>query len=89
MFTYRNKTAPLTTEESVIEIKDMSETVKFTQNTLESQQNVQTLPPILNPVTLDTYSRAVRSKNNRPYTAPEHSHFINKITVINIPRQVT
>ncbi|XP_071864878.1 ADP-ribosylation factor-like protein 13B isoform X1 [Bombus fervidus] len=89
MFTYRNKTAPLTTEESVIEIKDMSETAKFTQNTVESQWNIQTLPPILNPVTLDTYSRAVRSKNNRPYTAPERSHFINKITVINIPRQVT
>ncbi|KAF3427470.1 hypothetical protein E2986_03225 [Frieseomelitta varia] len=91
MFTCRNKTAPLTTEESVIEINDTSQSVKFAPKALESQKNIQTLPPILNPIALDTYSNniAIRLKNNRPYTAPERSQrFTNKITVINIPGQV-
>lgn len=90
MFTYRNKTAPLTTEESVIEINDISQSVKFTPKALETQKNIQILPPILNPIALDTYSNAIKLKNNRPYTAPERSQrFTNKITVINIPGQVT
>ncbi|XP_017761095.1 PREDICTED: ADP-ribosylation factor-like protein 13B [Eufriesea mexicana] len=90
MFMHRNKTAPLTTEESVIEINDISEDVRFTSQTLESQTNFQTLPPILNPVALNMYSNTIRLKKNRPYTAPECSqHFINKITVINIPGHIT
>lgn len=89
MFTNRNKTVPLTNEESTIEIKDTLENVKFTTRALKPQKSLEALPPILNPISLDTYANAVRLKPNRPYTAPERSHFINKITVINIPGQVT
>lgn len=90
IFKHRNKTAPLTTEESVIEIKNTSENVKFTTQALESQKNFQVFSPILNPIILDTYTNSVRLKNNRPYTAPECTqHFVNKITVLNIPGQVT
>ncbi|CAK9820741.1 ADP-ribosylation factor-like protein 13B [Anthophora plagiata] len=90
LFTHRNKTAPLTTEDSITEIKDIGENIKFTTKTLEPQRSLQALPPILNPTALDIYSNSVRLKTNRPYTAPERSqHFINKIAVINIPGQVT
>ncbi|XP_053980603.1 ADP-ribosylation factor-like protein 13B [Hylaeus anthracinus] len=86
MFMHKNKTAPLTTEESVIEIDDISESTKFTTRPLGTQKSLQTLPP----VALNTFSNSVKLKPNRPYTAPERSqHFVNKITIINIPGQVT
>ncbi|CAL7934036.1 unnamed protein product [Xylocopa violacea] len=89
MFTNRNKTAPLTSEESVIEINDTSENVEFTTKALNPQRSFQVLPTILNPAALNMYPNAIRLKTNRPYTAPERSHFVDKITVINIPGQVT
>lgn len=89
VFMHKNKTAPLTTEESVIEIGNVSESPKSTTVTLRPQQSLQAFPSILNPVTLNAYSDAIKLKPNRPYTAPERSqHFVNKITVINIPGQV-
>lgn len=86
---HKNKTAPLTTEESVIEIGDIPESAKSTI-TLGIQRSFQALPPVLNPVTLNAFSNTVKLKPNRPYTAPERSQdFVNKITIINIPGQVT
>ncbi|XP_076175421.1 ADP-ribosylation factor-like protein 13B [Ptiloglossa arizonensis] len=89
IFMHKNKTAPLTTEESVIEIGDIPESAKSTI-TLGIQRSFQALPPVLNPVTLNAFSNTVKLKPNRPYTAPERSQdFVNKITIINIPGQVT
>ena len=89
VFMHKNKTAPLTSEESVIEIGNVPESAKSTTVILRPQQSLQAFPSILNPVALNAYSDAVKSKPNRPYTAPERSqHFVNKITVINIPGQV-
>ncbi|XP_029035544.2 ADP-ribosylation factor-like protein 13B isoform X1 [Osmia bicornis bicornis] len=89
MFMHKNKTAPLTVEESVIEMKDISETDKYTTRDLRTQRSLQTFSPTLNPAALNAESNATRLNLTRPYTAPGCSqHFINKITVINIPGQV-
>lgn len=81
IFVHRNKTGPLPVEESIIEI--MPENVKFTK-----KNSLQTLPPILNPATLDMSSEPVSSKPNRPCTAPGRTRFVNKIAVTSIPGQV-
>ncbi|XP_026670179.1 ADP-ribosylation factor-like protein 13B isoform X2 [Ceratina calcarata] len=81
IFVHTNKTGPLPTEDSIIEI--MPENVKFTK-----KNSLQTLPSILNPATLDTSSEPIRLKTNRPCTAPGRTHCINKIAVTSIPGQV-
>lgn len=89
IFMHNNKTAPLNVEESVIEIKDTSETDQST-TALKPQRSLQAFSSTLNPTTLNTDSNGIRFKLTRPYTAPGCSQqFINKITVINIPGQVT
>lgn len=86
---HKNKTAPLTVEESVTEAKDISETDKYITRGLRTQRSLQTFSPTLNPAALNAESNATRFNLTRPYTAPGCSqHFINKITVINIPGQV-
>ncbi|KZC09895.1 ADP-ribosylation factor-like protein 13B [Dufourea novaeangliae] len=90
IFMHRNKTAPLTTEESVIELGDVSGNSKLASKNFDVHENVQNLSQTLNPVILNAFSNTVTSKSNRPYTAPGRSqHFFNKVTVINIPGQVT
>lgn len=89
IFTHKNKTAPLNVEESVTEVKDTSETNQSTK-TLKPQRSLQAFSSTLNPTTLNADSNGIRFKLTRPYTAPGCSQqFINKITVINIPGQVT
>ncbi|XP_076656334.1 ADP-ribosylation factor-like protein 13B [Halictus rubicundus] len=90
LFMHRNKTAPLTTEEPVVELGDMSTSTKETERVLEVRKSIQTLPPIIHPVRPIAFSNTVSPKSNRPHTAPERSqHVINKVTVINIPGQIT
>ncbi|XP_043248884.1 ADP-ribosylation factor-like protein 13B [Colletes gigas] len=85
IFMHKNKTAPLTTKESVIEIGDTPENAKSATITLGIQNSLQVLPPVSN-----AFSNTIKLKPNRPYTAPERSqHFVNKITITNIPGQVT
>ncbi|XP_031834429.1 uncharacterized protein LOC116427801 isoform X2 [Nomia melanderi] len=89
MFMHRNKTAPFTTEETVSELGDISDNTKPIKKMLNTHKSVQTLSP-LNPVIQNAFSNTIISKSKRPHTAPEHSQYvINRVTVINIPGQVT
>ncbi|XP_033332374.1 uncharacterized protein LOC117223890 [Megalopta genalis] len=90
LFIHRNKTAPLTSEGTVIELGDTSTTVKPAKKILEVHESIETLPPIVYPMMPTAFSNSITSKSNRPHTAPERSqHVINKVTVINIPGQIT
>lgn len=87
LFMHRNKTAPLTTEESVVELGDMSTSTKQAKTILEVHKNVETLPTV-RPIAFSNTVSPIKS--NRPHTAPERSqHVLNKVTVINIPGQIT
>ncbi|XP_076288220.1 ADP-ribosylation factor-like protein 13B [Lasioglossum baleicum] len=90
LFMHRNKTAPLTTEEAVVELGDMSTSTKQAKTVLEVYKNAETLPPIIHPVRPIAFSSTISPISNRPHTAPERSqHVLNKVTVINIPGQIT
>ncbi|XP_076239465.1 uncharacterized protein LOC143182388 [Calliopsis andreniformis] len=86
IFLHKNKTAPLTTEESITEIGN----VKSTTITVQPQTSLQTLPLTLNPVQMNEYTNSIKMESNRPHTAPGRSqYFINKITVLSsTPGQV-
>ncbi|XP_078033249.1 ADP-ribosylation factor-like protein 2 [Augochlora pura] len=94
LFIHRNKTAPLTGGETyqgtVIELENASTNVQPAKTILEVHKSIETLPPIVSPVMSTAFSNSIISKPNRPHTAPECSqHLINRVTVINIPGQIT
>lgn len=90
MFLPKNKTAPLHAEESVIETGNVSKNVKSTTIIVKPQKSLQTLPLIVRPVKPNANADTIKIESNRPHTAPGRSqHFVNKITVISIPRQIT
>ncbi|KAG7212950.1 hypothetical protein KM043_002291 [Ampulex compressa] len=88
IFTNRNKTAPYSSEHSII----MSEAHSTSSviSPLEMQKNLQAGSPILNPSKLLFTSNEIKTSYNRPYTAPSRSQIsVNKMIAMNIPGQVT